>query len=33
MKYIVKRWHTGKRVGAKAIFSQTQPRCVFYDIN
>lgn len=26
MKFILRRWHTGKRVGAKAIFPNTAPR-------
>lgn len=29
MKYIVKRWQTGKRVGSDAIFSHQLPR---YDL-
>lgn len=26
MKYIVKRWQTGKRIGSEAIFSHQLPR-------
>lgn len=28
MKFIVRRWHTGKRIGANAIFSHQIPRLV-----